>query len=165
MDIIKIKSLNRKIFKFNIPEKSTKYLINRYYKNKFYDYFIYLIKYKSLETILVFRKITIKNNNLLKIVDLIGNQKNISNIGEGINFLLKKYQSDYADLYSYGIEEKYLKLSGFINRYKTDLIIPEYFEPFINKNIDINFGYINKFNKKKVRLVKGDGDTDRPSII
>ena len=42
-------------------------------------------------------------------------------------------------------------------------IIPEYFEPFVNKNIDLYSAYIS--NEKNIRLFKGDGDMDRPSKI
>ena len=60
--------------------------------------------------------------------------------------ILKKFNAEYLDLYSYGINDKNLKFAGFINRYETNEIIPDHFEPFENKNIDINFGYIGKKN-------------------
>ena len=45
------------------------------------------------------------------------------------------------------------------------MVVPNYFEPFVNKNIDISVGY-RKYNniKGNVRIFKGDGDQDRPTI-
>ena len=77
--------------------------------------------------------------------------------------MIKKYSAEYIDFYSYGIDEKYIIEAGFINRRKyKNLVIPEYFEPYIKKNIDLMYGYINK-TKKKVKIFKGDGDRDRPN--
>ena len=75
-----------------------------------------------------------------------------------------KFKSEYLDLYSYGIKKEYLNLAGFTNRYNTKEIIPDHFETFEKKNIDINFAYISR-SKKKINLFKGDGDMDRPSKI
>ena len=46
----------------------------------------------------------------------------------------------------------------------TEVIIPNYFEPVINENIDILFAYKKKENIK-FNIYKGDGDQDRPNII
>ena len=45
----------------------------------------------------------------------------------------------------------------------TEVIIPNYFEPVINENIDILFAYKKKENIK-FNIYKGDGDQDRPNI-
>ena len=45
-----------------------------------------------------------------------------------------------------------------------NLVVPDYYEPFIRKNINLMYGYMCKYNKKnKVRILKGDGDQDRPN--
>ncbi len=77
--------------------------------------------------------------------------------------ILKKYGAEYLDFYSYGIPLNILKKAGLKNKKKyKKLIIPDYFEPFVNKNINIIIGY-RKFNiNGKVRIFKADGDQDRP---
>lgn len=160
-----LKRCKKEIFNFQIPEKTPMYLINRYLKNKFYKYSIYLIKNKNFEIILVFRKIKYKKVIVLKIVDIIGEENKISKIGNGLEQLSKKYEVEYIDLYSYGISENFLTKCGFVNRYKTKSVIPDHFEPFENKNIDINYAFMNNYKVKSIRLFKGDGDMDRPSKL
>ena len=153
-----------KVFNLQYPPKSKKYILNRYIKNSFYKYKVYYLKSSQNKIIIVFRNINIKKTNLLKIVDVIGNNNNIKYTGEALQSILKKFNAEYLDLYSYGINDKNLKFAGFINRYETNEIIPDHFEPFENKNIDINFGYIGKKNAI-ISFFKGDGDMDRPSKI
>ena len=45
------------------------------------------------------------------------------------------------------------------------LVIPNYFEPFEQKNIDIKFAYKTAQSLPPVRLFKADGDQDRPSEL
>ena len=80
--------------------------------------------------------------------------------------LLQKYKAEYIDIYSYGISKKIFKQAGYINRYEEQsLIIPNHFEPFQKKNIDIFCAFKSNYKNKIIRLFKGDGDGDRPSIL
>ena len=45
------------------------------------------------------------------------------------------------------------------------MIIPNHFEPFERKNIDIYCAFKSNYKNKIIRLFKGDGDGDRPSIL
>ena len=81
---------------------------------------------------------------------------------ETIDKMLKE-KHEYIDIYEVGIEDEILENSGFIERVEEDSnIIPNYFEPFIQKNIEIY--YMSNCNSK-FRMFKGDGDQDRPSIV
>ena len=65
---------------------------------------------------------------------------------------------------NFGINEKTLKNAGFfiLDHDSTELIIPNYFYPFIQKNVKINFfADTNAINK--IRMNRADGDQDRPS--
>tara|TARA_B100000029_G_scaffold489450_1_gene547228 strand:- start:327 stop:581 length:255 start_codon:yes stop_codon:yes gene_type:complete len=79
--------------------------------------------------------------------------------------LLIQYNAEYIDFYNFGIEKRVLVSNGFIKREpKSDIVIPNYFEPFQKKNVDLYFAF--KCNKKYRFIInKGDGDQDRPSII
>ena len=107
----------------------------------------------------------------MKLIDFLGKQENIKNCGKFFEYVLNKYDAEYIDFYSFGIKEKYLLEAGFVDRYSTNLILPDHFEPFELRNININYAF--KFNSKisekkyssKVRIVKGDGDMDRPSLV
>ena len=160
-------TIDKKIFNFSYPIKTKKYILNRYILNPFYNYQLYMIKKNNLKIFVVFRIINKKKNKIIKIIDLIGDQKNIKLLG----IFFKKYMYDnkieYADIYFNGINEKYFKKAGFTNRYETNEIISNSFEPYVNTNIDIYCAYrLNKSNiKKNIRLMRGDGDSDRPNKI
>ena len=57
-----------------------------------------------------------------------------------------------------------MKSSGFklINQNSNELIIPNYFNPYLQKNIQIYF-FVDSKDIDKVILFKGDGDQDRPN--
>jgi hypothetical protein len=156
------------LFKYQYPEKTSVFLINRYLKHPIFKYKVYLIKkLKKPKAILVVRDVFFKNSKATKIIDFIGKEKEFSNIGNVVNDLLCEKNNEFVDIYSFGINLRYIKNAGFINRYKTKgLIAPEYFAPFIRKNIDLLYGYkCKKRYIKKVRLFRGDGDRDRPNFI
>ena len=161
--------LDKKIFSYQEPKKTAVYLLNRYYKHPFYRYNIYLVKNKKKESSLfIFRVCKYKNLSAIRIVDFIGPNYLFPEGKYVFDFLLKKNNSDYIDIYSYGIPTNYLKKSNLenINIYKKKIIIPYYFEPLIFKNFKMAFAYkINKKIFKPIRLFKGDSDMDRPNIV
>ena len=54
--------------------------------------------------------------------------------------LLGKYDAEYIDFYNFGIEDTTLHNAGFSKKTNSDkIVIPNYFEPFEMKNIDIAF--------------------------
>jgi hypothetical protein len=64
----------------------------------------------------------------------------------------------------FGIPENILFKSGFnkLKRKSSETIIPNYFEPFEQKNITIDF-FVSSQEMGNVRIYKGDGDQDRPN--
>ena len=80
-------------------------------------------------------------------------------------YLLKNTDAEYIDFYSAGIEEDDLAASGFTRCQAGDgVVIPNYFEPFIKKKIEIAY-MISTPVGQKYRIVKGDSDQDRPNRI
>ena len=158
--------INDKIFYFQTPLKSKRYLFNRYIKNPFYSYNIFLVLFKDKDkSILVTKKIKIKKTSIIKIVDYVGSNSNFRKMNYLFHFLLKKSRSEFIDIYSHGIPEKNISKAGFK---KVDshskIIVPTHFEPFENKNITINCAYKSaNAPAGKVRIFRGDGDGDRPS--
>ena len=161
------KNAFRKIFSYQVPIKSNDYLINRYLKHPIYNYLIYGVfnKSKSLKLIFVLRKINIKNSKIYKMVDLLGNEKDLPKIKYALSNIIDKNKAEYIDLYSFGLSNFALKKASFINVNKIKkLIIPNYFEPFRKENIDIICGYKSRFINK-VRIFRGDSDQDQPRLI
>ncbi len=161
------KKIDSNLFKFQIPIKSKKYLINRYLKNPFYRYNIFLIFFDDKEqSIVVTRKINVKKTSIIKIIDYIGSNSNFKKLDFFMSSILKKNQSEFIDIYSYGISKNLLLASGFKEvKINSKIIVPNHFEPLENKNIKINCAYKILKGKNKVRIFRGDGDGDRPSII
>lgn len=137
------------------------YYRHRYFQHPVYDYHCYLITGCNSNTILVGRKIEVNQRKIFRIVELIGKEENLNGIGMELDRMMCERQYEYIDFLCYGIKDKYLEDAGFIQRKINDVnIIPHYFEPFEQRNIDIWF---NKEPNVKMHLYKGDGDQDRPN--
>ena len=157
----------KKIYSYQIPNKSNTFIKNRFMKHPIYKYLLYgsIINNKA-QAICVFRVIKKSKRAVIKLVDFIGQNKFFPLFNNLFIDLIKKYSAEYIDFYSYGIKSNYIIKAGFINRKKYQkLIIPEYFEPFVKKNIDLMYGYKTSIKYPLVRLFKADGDRDRPSIL
>lgn len=155
------------LFLNQVPLKSDFYIINRYMKHPIYDYYVYSIKvHTKLKLICVVRINFHGNDYIINIVDYFGPSKNFYLIKYLSSILLKNNNAECVNIYSYGIEEKYLRQAGFkdINEYK-GLIVPGLFEPYENKSLDIFCAVYNSNSSCKVRIFKGDGDADRPSKV
>ena len=154
------------LFNYQIPLKSKEYLINRYLNHPIYKYYIYAISKKKVLSLCVFRVVNAKNTNVIRMIDYIGSNKSFTNLKNFFINIMSEFNAEYLDFYSFGIPLKILKKSGLINKkQKKEFIVPDYFNPFVYKNIDIPIGCLNLKKKdiKKFRLFKGDGDQDRPS--
>ena len=160
IDHIKLKHL----FNYQYPKKSISYLENRFIKHPIYKYHIYSVQNKKGKCLCVFRIVRHKNKNIIRIVDYIGSNDFIKHLREFYINILEKYNAKYLDFYSYGLPNSKLKKSGLNNKEDfKNLIIPNHFEPFENKNIDIFIAYQSKYNKNvNIRLFKADSDMDRP---
>jgi hypothetical protein len=139
-----------------IPQKSETYLRNRYELHPFYDYVFYNIQ----DCLLVIRKIQVKQDCCLRIVDIIGEFP--ENIQFNMQSLLNFHKADYIDCVNYGIpKEQFLKM-GFYEK-PDNLILPNWFEPYTLEHKPILFAY--KAPSDNYVIFKGDADQDRPSII
>lgn len=149
----------------NIFFKSYEYFKKIYLNNPYYSYIVLGLKDGNLEvkTIVVLREIEVNDKKCIRIIDIIGKEELLPILNNYIEekFMNEKYE--YIDLYEIGLNEKILENMGFLERKEDDFnIIPNYFEPFEQKNIEI---YYASSADKPYRIFKGDGDQDRPSIL
>ena len=157
----------KKLFNYQFPIKSSNYLEHRFIKHPIYKYFIYSISFKKEKCLCVCRLVKHGDKNIVRIVDYIGSNNFIKNLKNFYIYILEKHNAAYLDFYSYGLPNALLKKSGLSNKddFK-NLIIPNHFEPFQNKNIDIFIAYLSFYKKNsKIRLFKADSDMDRPHFI
>lgn len=163
--IKEIDELEKRFLKYDFsPVKSIKYFINRYKNHPIYTYnFFGIYKMNKLVSIWVIRKQYLKSSCCLRIVDMYGSLDNVESLYIELQKLLENEKAEYIDCLNYGILESIFSKIGFE---KLDLngsiIIPNYFEPFLKKNIEIGFAI--KSNYENYVIFKGDSDQDRPSI-
>ena len=159
---ISIDHIDNDLFDFS-KYKSKSYFYNRYVVHPIYNYMFFgIFNNKKLEVVFVVRKIDILNASCLRIIDVVGDIKCKIDLSEVFNSILEKYHCEYIDCLNIGIDEKYFEKLGFsLKDDKT--IIPEYFEPFERKNVNMYVAYKPKITN--FIIYKGDGDQDRPNKL
>ena len=151
-------------WKGQMPYKDISYLRYRYFGHPFYHYEMFGIcrDKKRAEAVLIGREIALNGSKVFRIVDYLGNREAISGAGLSLMELMKDRGWEYIDFYCYGMNDEDMRKAGFVLRDENDPnIIPNYFEPFVQKNVDIWF-----FCKQHEHclICKADGDQDRPNI-
>ena len=150
-----------------IFNKNIEYFVNKYEKNDFYFYeFLILKEREEINFLIIYRKILVKKKLIIRIIDFYGNYKNLPKLKNSIINFFKNINLEYIDFYYYGIPDKYLIKMGFnLKINNPNIIIPNYFEPFIRENITINYAVKNGSKRRKFFFFKGDCDQERPNIL
>ena len=142
--------------------KSPEYFNKRYFNHPYYKYHV-LVKTINAKSILVYRIVKANGGSCIRIMDFLGNEEEFKELANYLMDKMLKEKHEYVDIYETGIEDSILLNSGFTERTEKDTnIIPNYFEPFVQKNIEI---YYMSNCKDKFKIFKGDGDQDRPSMV
>lgn len=143
------------------PYKEKWYIKKRYFDHPIYDYKVYGLKgcSKKSELLMVFREIKVNNAKVIRLLDCIGNYSLICKTTKLIDSLLVDSGAEYVDCYETGLDDKVFTESGWRKTEDTNNIIPNYFAPFTQENIDIFYFSTDP----DVVLFKADGDQDRPN--
>lgn len=144
-----------------VPYKDIAYIKKRYFNHPYYNYEVYkIVENERVLSIFVIRIQEYKGNYVARLVDYIGDEHAISQVGYFFDNYIDRKKCEYIDFYNYGIDKEILKTAGFVLKKEEDgNIIPNYFNPFVQENIDI---WIYSPCNKAV-FCKADGDQDRPS--
>jgi hypothetical protein len=158
---------SERLFLHQWPLKSNTYIVNRYMNHPVYRYDVYAVsKDGYLIAICVIRPVSKDGSVALRFVDFAGPNEAFGLLGGFVSGLLKTHDAEYMDIYSHGVPSAALQKAGFVDRRKVDdLIVPNYFEPFERRNIDLIFACKTSQEKPAVRLFKADSDQDRPNQI
>jgi hypothetical protein len=158
---------NDRLYSYQVPRKSSAYVISRYLDHPVYTYRVYgVIENGSVQAFGVIRLVAVNGSIAHRLVDYLGPDKYIVDFFLGAQSILKECDGEYVDFYSYGISKRLFKKVGVLNRREIrGLVIPDHFEPFKQNNRDIHFAFDAVENASDVRLFKGDGDQDRPSRL
>lgn len=153
-------ALNRD-YKF-LPYKEEWYLKKRYFEHPIYRYRVWGIVVKGEVLAILFgRQVERANVKIIRFVDFIGDIEDLALAGKGIKEIIETNSYEYADFLLHGIPERIMRKSGFVRKIEEEgNIIPNYFEPFVQSNVDI---WLEKSNEEMV-VFKGDADADRPNF-
>lgn len=149
-----------------VPLKTPAYIIGRYFDHPIYKYNCYKIMQKSIILgLIVTRDCHHGDYTAIRVVDFVGEENALDGLGQSWQKLMQKNGAEYTDFYNAGISDGALKRSGFLNADDYEgLIIPNYFEPFLQKKVSIDF-MISSPKGTPYRIVKGDSDQDRPNSL
>lgn len=147
-------------FKQRKPYKDRWYVEKRYFRHPIYRYHLYGVMGERVRTVLVGREIETGGSKVFRIVDVLGDCSDLAHAGKALDKILCEKQYEYMDFYEKGIDEAVLQCMGFQKREdEDDNIIPNYFEPFVQENIEIYY----HSGAEDVCVFKADGDQDRPN--
>lgn len=143
------------------PYKEAWYIKKRYFDHPIYCYKVYGVKNDAgtPSLLMIFRLIDFEGARVLRLVDCIGEYTLISNSTNLLDSILVENDAEYVDCYEIGLNDEVMKKGGWIKTNDTANIIPNYFAPFAQENIDIFYFSTDP----EIVLFKGDGDQDRPN--
>lgn len=146
------------------PKKTIQYLKGRYGNHPLYSYRYWgIFSDSELKSIWVLRMVNVNGHNILRVVDVLGNLETLGSLYSSVQALLKQECCEYVDFMNYGISEAVFKRMGFQKLdLNSDVIVPNYFEPFEQCNVKIEIAMKASFDYV---AFKGDSDQDRPNIL
>ncbi len=145
------------------PYKTITYLMNRYQKHPIFRYDVYgIFDNNIMNCVLITRKISINGSNILRVIDVLGKLE--GNIYYSMQNVLNEENCEYVDILNYGIDNDVFFNMGFreLDYDNSEIIIPNYFEPFEQSNVKLYMTYRCKF---EYVAFKGDADQDRPNTL
>lgn len=144
-----------------VPEKTEKYFEWRYFRHPAYEYIVLGIygKAQALGAVAVVRIQEYRKAKAIRFVDYIGDFSLFLAATAALDSIMERVGAEYVDLYEAGVGEHILRSSGWKKVDGSGNIIPNYFAPFEQSNVDI---YYSASSGHTV-LFRGDGDQDRPN--
>ena len=154
-------------YNFRLPYKDLNYFKRRYYQHPIYHYDVYgSYNGSKIIAIAVVRISEHNKSTCMRIVDFYGEEYIIGSIAAYLMEVMYVDKHEYIDFFCLGLSEATILKAGFlkVNHDEGDIVIPNYFEPFVQKNIGISY-FTDSKNLENLRIYKADGDQDRPSFI
>jgi hypothetical protein len=147
--------------KFNVPYKSEEYIAKRYYNHPFYEYMVYTVmdENECSDMAIVLRIQECNFSKALRVIDIIGDYTNFYKVTNCLDDLANRVGAEYIDMYESNLEDSELIAAGWLRVGDDSNIIPNYFAPYMQCNVEINYCTADD----KIVLFKGDGDQDRPN--
>ena len=163
-----------KNFDFNkytniVPFKDFEYIKKRFVDYPINKYDIYKVEVDGeLVNIFICREVKKDNSRAYRVVDFYGNDSYLKKIADFLYLYIIDKDYEYFDFVCYGFIEENMTDIGFnkLSFENETIIVPNFFEPFVQKNIPI-YCVSDKMVNEDIhfRQCKADGDQDRPNII
>ena len=149
-----------------VPRKSACYFKTRFIEHPFYSYEVYAIEREGRPLgVLACRLAGAEGAKALRIVDVYAPDSALAGLAEPLQKLLVAKNAEYADFYQSGHGQDAMCAAGLLTLDSAgEVIIPNYFEPFVRRNVAINWACKIKGDGQWCP-VKADCDQDRPSIL
>lgn len=146
--------------------KSLKYYQKRYLEHPVYKYHATKISDNNKTPLAVFiwRTCEHSESKCIRIVDYFGYNDAMEGCLESFQKMLIEMDAEFIDFINAGIDDIYFEKAGFVDRKTTNIILANYFEPFVLQNVDISYHWYSKSGLSPL-IFKGDADQDRPNII
>tara|TARA_B100000767_G_scaffold180741_1_gene168680 strand:- start:1726 stop:2736 length:1011 start_codon:yes stop_codon:yes gene_type:complete len=150
-------------YKKKVPYKSRDFFIKRYDQHPYFHYIFHEVILRDIfQGFVVSRAVEHQGSHALRIIEVVSQDKLISDIINNFANIINDSAYEYVDVYASGLNNQILATKNFENIFDSeDIIVPDYFQPFEKKNIDI---YYMTSGEEGTILFKGDGDQDRPNI-
>ena len=146
------------------PFKTPLYFCHRFAEHPVYHYqFVEVKKNGILESVWTVRIMRVGDSSAFRIVDVLGKLPNTCVKGQLLDIL---YQTgaEYMDFMNFGLpEETFIKMGFELLDLDGETIVPNYFEPFEQRNVKIEIAYKTKGDNYVA--FKADSDQDRPNIL
>lgn len=158
--------LSEKEINISLPYKNINYFVNRYLNHPIFKYEIYCLKGNNKIMFLAVRKCFKNKSFALRIVDILGDINFLFSNSEELLRVLFLDNPEYIDFYFHSsFQVNTNSYAGLIETSNNkELIIPGYFDPFVESSPEIYFAYktASRFLGNEI-FFKGDCDQDRPS--
>jgi|GEM_PF-2115978 len=148
-----------------VPKKTALYLIKRYLRHPVYRYHAWaLYRDKHLQTMVITRSCYAPEGKAERVVDILGSEAHIPAVASFLYERICETGAEYADVIHSGIDADTFHGAGFgqVDHSSDDVVVPNYFEPFVKKNVHLRFA-CEAIPDTRRWLFKGDSDQDRPN--
>jgi hypothetical protein len=151
----------------NKTQKDSDYFIARFVHHPKFKYrFLGIYQGQELVAFMVIRTVEHNQCTALRVVDIQGDLTSIVQVTGSLLDLLVSGKHEYLDIMQYGMSEPELIEAGFIKVGEDEhIIVPDYFQPYVQKNIPIFFARQSCETEESFLLFKGDADQDRPNFM
>ena len=147
--------------KESVPYKSKRYFERRYFMHPEYQYSVYGVKdilLNKLVMLFVTRIQEYLDSSVMILADVIGDISRLKEATLFIDKIMNAKKCEYIHTYITGIDDAIFADAGWLKTEDGNNIIPNYFNPFVQKNVDVFYCTTDE----NIAMFKGDGDQDRP---